>query len=110
MRLFGPPRNWAFTTSPAAVVINPVDSDAAGAAVTPALAAKIPVVTLDRAVNGAEVTSAVASDNVEGGWQAAKAIAEAIGGKGDILILEGVPGTSVSRDRGKGFTTGNHMN
>jgi len=96
----------AVTTSPAAVVINPVDSDAAGAAVTPALAAKIPVVTLDRAVNGAEVTSAVASDNVEGGWQAAKAIAEAIGGKGDILILEGVPGTSVSRDRGKGFSDG----
>jgi ribose transport system substrate-binding protein len=96
----------AITASPVAVLINPVDSDAAGAAVMPALAAKIPVVTLDRAVNDAEVTSAVSSDNVDGGWQAAKAIAEAIGGKGDILILEGVPGTSASRDRGKGFSAG----
>ncbi len=96
----------AVTKSPAAVLINPVDSDAAGAAVKPALAAKIPVVALDRAVNGAEVTTSVSSDNVDGGRQAAKALAEAIGGKGDILILEGVPGTSASRDRSKGFSEG----
>ena len=96
----------AVTKSPAAVLINPVDSDAAGAAVKPALAAKIPVVALDRAVNGADVTTSVSSDNVDGGRQAAKGLAEAIGGKGDILILEGVPGTSASRDRGKGFAEG----
>lgn len=96
----------AVTKSPAAVLINPVDSDAAGAAVKPALAAKIPVVALDRAVNGAEVASSVSSDNVDGGRQAAKALAEAIGGKGDILILEGVPGTSASRDRSQGFSEG----
>lgn len=96
----------AVTKSPAAVLINPVDSDAAGAAVKPALAAGIPVVALDRAVNGADVTSSVSSDNVDGGKQAAVALADAIGGKGDILVLEGVPGTSASRDRGKGFSEG----
>lgn len=96
----------AVTKSPAAVLINPVDSDAAGAAVKPALAAGIPVVAVDRAVNGADVTTSVSSDNVDGGRQAAAALAEAIGGKGDILVLEGVPGTSASRDRGKGFTEG----
>ena len=96
----------AVTKSPAAVLINPVDSDAAGAAVKPALAAKIPVVALDRAVNGADVTTSVSSDNVDGGRQAAKALAEAIGGKGDILVLEGVPGTSASRERSQGFSEG----
>jgi len=96
----------AVTKSPAAVLINPVDSDAAGAAVKPALAAKIPVIALDRAVNGADVASSVSSDNVDGARQAAKALAEAIGGKGDILILEGVPGTSASRERSQGFGEG----
>lgn len=50
------------------------------------------------------MSSSVSSDNVDGGKQAAAALATAIGGKGDILVLQGVPGTSASRDRGKGFT------
>ncbi|WP_344007625.1 substrate-binding domain-containing protein, partial [Isoptericola halotolerans] len=45
------------------VVINPVDSDAAGAAVQPALATDLPVVGVDRAVEGADITSLVSSDN-----------------------------------------------
>ncbi|MCE1178082.1 MAG: substrate-binding domain-containing protein [Micrococcales bacterium] len=96
----------AATKSPAAVLINPVDSDAATAAVKPVLNAKIPVIAVDRAVNGADVASSVSSDNVDGGKQAAEGLAKAIGEKGEILVLQGVPGTSASRDRGQGFTEG----
>ncbi|AKT51600.1 substrate-binding domain-containing protein [Arsenicicoccus sp. oral taxon 190] len=96
----------AATKSPAAVLINPVDSDAAAAAVKPVLNAKVPVIAVDRAVNGAEVASSVSSDNVDGGKQAAKALAASISGKGEILVLQGVPGTSASRDRGQGFEEG----
>ncbi len=96
----------AVTKNPSAVIVNPVDSDAAGAAVKPVLNAKIPVVALDRAVNGADVTTSVSSDNVDGGRQAATALAKAIGEKGEILVLQGTPGTSASRDRGKGIDAG----
>lgn len=89
-----------------AVVINPVDSDAAGPIVSPLISANVPVIAVDRAVNGAEVNAFVASDNVEGGKQAADALAAAIGEKGQIIVLQGVAGTSASRERGQGFTEG----
>ncbi|MDO5627172.1 MAG: D-ribose ABC transporter substrate-binding protein [Mobilicoccus sp.] len=96
----------AVTQNVAAVVINPVDSDAAGSAVGPANNADIPVVAVDRAVNGGDVASLVSSDNVQGGELAAQTLAEAMGGSGEVLTLQGVPGTSASRDRGEGFTQG----
>ncbi|MDO4784854.1 MAG: substrate-binding domain-containing protein [Propionibacteriaceae bacterium] len=86
------------------VIINPVDSKAAGPAVAPLVSAKVPVIALDRAVEGAEVTSFIASDNVAGGAQAAEALAKALGEKGNVIVLQGVPGTSASNDRGKGFS------
>lgn len=89
-----------------AVIINAVDSDAAGPIVAPLISAKTPVVAVDRAVNGAEVSSMVASDNVEGGRLAADALAKAIGEKGQVIVLQGVAGTSASRERGEGFATG----
>ena len=88
------------------VIINPVDSDAAGPIVSPLLAAKTPVVAVDRAVNGATVSSFVSSDNVKGGSLAADALAKAIGEKGEVIVLQGVAGTSASRERGKGFADG----
>ncbi len=96
----------AVTKSANAIIINPVDSDAAGSAVKPANNANIPVIAVDRVVNGATVATTVSSDNVAGGKQAAEALAAAVGEKGDIITLQGVPGTSASRDRGQGFTEG----
>jgi ribose transport system substrate-binding protein len=78
-----------------AVILNAVDNEA-----------DVPIVAVDRAVNGADVASFVASDNVAGGEQAAKALAEAIGEQGEVIVLQGVAGTSASRDRGEGFTKG----
>ena len=88
------------------VIINPVDSEAAAAAITPVQDADIPVVAVDRGVEGAEIASTVSSDNVGGGEQAAEVLAEAIGEQGQVMTLQGVPGTSASRDRGSGFEEG----
>lgn len=88
------------------IVINPVDSDAAGPSVKAAGNANIPVIAADRGVNKAEVKATVASDNVEGGKMAAKELAKQLGGKGDILVLRGQVGTSSSRERAKGFAEG----
>ena len=89
-----------------AVLINPVDSDAAGPIVSPLVADEVPVIAVDRAVEGAEVDAFVASDNVEGGRLAAQALAEAIGEEGQVIVLQGVAGTSASRERGQGFDEG----
>ncbi|MFY1676966.1 MULTISPECIES: substrate-binding domain-containing protein [unclassified Streptomyces] len=89
-----------------AVVVNPVDSDAAGPSVQAAVRAEIPVIAVDRGVNGAEPTALVASDNVAGGAEGARVLAERLGGTGKIVVLQGQPGTSASRERGAGFTEG----
>ena len=89
-----------------AVIVNPVDSDGAAAPVKALNTAKIPVVAVDRTVNGASIASFVASDNVAGGKQAAAELGKQLAGKGDIIVLQGTAGTSASRDRGKGFAEG----
>lgn len=86
-----------------AVIINPVDSDAATAAVTPLLDSHMTVISVDRSVTDASVTSHIASDNVAGGAQAAQELAKAINEQGKIIILEGTPGAATTRDRGQGF-------
>ncbi|MEV0443444.1 substrate-binding domain-containing protein [Streptomyces spectabilis] len=89
-----------------AVIVNPVDSDAVGPAARAANKAGIPVVAADRGVNKADVATLVASDNVAGGRQAAKALAGELGGKGTVVVLQGTAGTSASRERGQGFAEG----
>lgn len=88
------------------VIVNPVDSDAISSSVTDLVAAEIPVVAVDRTVNDAELASLVSSDNVAGGEQAAVALAESMGEQGDVIVLQGVSGTSASRERGEGFERG----
>ncbi|MFD8423443.1 substrate-binding domain-containing protein [Streptomyces sp. NPDC059466] len=89
-----------------AIIVNPVDSDAAGPSVRSANKADIPVIGVDRGVNKADTAALVASDNIEGGKLGAKALAEKLGGKGKIVILQGLAGTSASRERGAGFAEG----
>ncbi|ANP55190.1 ribose transport system permease protein [Streptomyces griseochromogenes] len=89
-----------------AIIVNPVDSDAASNSVKAADKARIPVVAVDRGVNKADVDTLVASDNVAGGELAAKTIAERLGGHGKIVILQGQAGTSAARERAAGFAQG----
>jgi ribose transport system substrate-binding protein len=89
-----------------AIIINPVDSDAASNSVKAAGKAKIPVIAVDRGVNNASVDTLVASDNVVGGELAAKTLADKLGGQGKIVILQGQAGTSAARERASGFAQG----
>lgn len=85
------------------ILLNPTDSSALAGAVKSAQRANIPVVTLDRGVDGAEVASHIASDNIAGGKMAADFLAKQLDGKGNVIELQGVAGTSAARERGKGF-------
>lgn len=88
------------------IIVNPVDSDAVGPGVRSANTADIPVVAADRGVNKAQTATLVASDNVAGGKLAATSLADKLGGKGSIVVLQGTAGTSASRERGAGFAEG----
>jgi len=86
-----------------AILINPTDSDAVGNAIKMANKESIPVITLDRGANSGEVATHIASDNIAGGKMAGAYIVELLNGSGTVVELEGIPGTSAARDRGKGF-------
>lgn len=94
------------SSSVGAIIVNPVDSDAASNSVKAADKAEIPVIAVDRGVNDARTEALVASDNVAGGELAAKTVAEKLGGKGKIVILQGQAGTSAARERAQGFNSG----
>ncbi|MFG3017276.1 substrate-binding domain-containing protein [Streptomyces sp. NPDC048254] len=89
-----------------AIIVNPVDSDAASNSVKSADKAGIPVIAVDRGVNNARTDALVASDNVAGGELAAKTIGDRLGGHGKIVILQGQAGTSAARERAQGFANG----
>lgn len=86
-----------------ALLINPTDSDAVVPSVQRANEQDIPVFTIDRGSEGGEVVSHIASDNVAGGEMAAEHLIELIGSSGNVVELQGIPGTSAARDRGEGF-------
>jgi ribose transport system substrate-binding protein len=85
------------------LIINPTDSDAVVNSITVANDKKIKVLTVDRKANGGDVITHIASDNIKGGEMAAAFILEKLGGKGNLVELQGIPGASATRDRGKGF-------
>ncbi len=85
------------------ILINPTDSDAVVSVITAANEAGIPVITVDRSASGGMVTSHVASDNVAGGVLAGEYLLSVAGNDAIVVELEGVPGASATRDRGKGF-------
>ncbi len=68
--------------------------------------ANIPVILVDRGVKVSDdslYTTLIASDFVEEGRMAGKWLAEKIGGKGNVVELQGTPGAAPAIDRKKGF-------
>lgn len=87
-----------------AIVVCPCDSRSVGAGVLAANEAGVAVFTADIASTAAigKVTAHIASDNVQGGREAARLLAHAIGGAGSVAILSHPEVASVA-DRVRGF-------
>lgn len=87
-----------------AIVLTPYDSQAIGSAIAEANRAGIPVFTADIASTSrlGTVVAHVASDNVQGGFQAGKLMCAAVGGSGGVAIIDEPEVTSV-QDRVRGF-------
>ena len=89
---------------PNAIVFTPVDYKALVPAVAKMNAAKIPVVNAtDRSESGNFVSFVGASD-YKLGVETGNSLIKALGGKGNLVIIEGVKGTQTNSDRMRGFT------
>jgi ribose transport system substrate-binding protein len=88
---------------PSAIVFIPVDFKAMGPGIAKLNAAKIPTVNIvDKAQSG-DFVSFVGASDYQIGLQTARYLFKAMNGKGNIIILEGVRGTSTSDERMRGF-------
>ena len=85
------------------IIISPLDSVAMAPAVQQAVDAGIPVVTIDRRVDGVDgILSHVGADNVKGGEAQGTLITELFPDGARIVNLQGQPGSSPAIDRNAG--------
>jgi ABC-type sugar transport system substrate-binding protein len=85
------------------LIISPLDSVAMAPAVRQAVEAGIPVITIDRRVDGVEgIMGHVGADNVKGGEAQAELIVTLFPDGARIVNLQGQPGSSPAIDRNQG--------
>ena len=78
------------------IIIVPIDSEASGDEVKMVNEAGIPIITLDiAALGGGETLSHIESNNYMGGEKSAEYIAEQIGGKGKVAVIDNPTITSL---------------
>jgi ribose transport system substrate-binding protein len=88
------------------IIISPKEGTPLTAPVAEAYKKGIPVIVLDREVNGDQYTCFIGGDNVLIGREAGKFLVKLLGGKGNVVELKGNMSTSPGQDRHKGFMEG----
>lgn len=88
-----------------AIILCPRDEDALVPAVEAANRVSVPILALNRRINGGEVVAYVGADDSEGGVLQGEELVRLLGKKGGkILYLEGTEGSSPQRKRNAGLT------
>jgi len=88
------------------IIISPKESRPLTAPVAEAYRAGIPVIVLDRKVEGSEYTCFIGADNVKIGREAGKFLVKLLGGKGNVVELKGLMTSTPGQERHKGFMEG----
>ncbi len=91
------------TKKPDCIIIDTCDSDAIVSSIEDCNKAGIPVLTMDREASGGDVVSHIGYDAIKSGKLAGQYLADTLGGKGNIVELQGIMGTNVAQNRSKGF-------
>jgi ABC-type sugar transport system substrate-binding protein len=84
------------------ILISPKDSVALAPAIQEAVDAGVPVMTVDRRVEGVEILGHVGADNVIGGEAQGQLIIDTFPDGATIVNLQGTPGSSPAIDRNQG--------
>lgn len=85
------------------IALAPLDEVALVGPVKDAVARNIPVVVFDSGLKGSDYVSFVATDNVEGGRLGGERLAEALKGKGKVVLLRYAEGHDSTGKREEGF-------
>jgi ribose transport system substrate-binding protein len=88
------------------LIISPKEAAPLTKPVAEAFRKGIPVIVLDRAVEGVEYTSFIGADNKKIGREAGRWVVKALGGKGHVVELEGLMTSTPGQDRHAGFLEG----
>ena len=83
------------------IILNPCEYEASSPAVAKALAANIPIVNVNSATKIAP-TAFVGSNDLESGRIAMKFIADKLGGKGNVVMIQGLNGQAAQIQREQG--------
>jgi ribose transport system substrate-binding protein len=87
-----------------AIIIVPVQADSLAPQMASAKAANIPVIAVNTALSDSgALASSVLPDDVAAGAQEMQMMADKLGGKGNIVVLQGPLGSSPELDRTKGI-------
>ncbi|WP_137144469.1 substrate-binding domain-containing protein [Mycolicibacterium sp. CR10] len=86
-----------------AIIVVPIQADSLGPQVATAKAKGIPLVAVNAALNNPDVAASVQPDDVAAGAQEMQMMADHLGGRGNIVILQGPLGQSGEIDRTKGI-------
>src|SRR6476469_5617632 len=86
-----------------AIIVVPAQADSLGPQVAAAKAKNIPLVPVNAALNSKDVAGNVQPDDVAAGEQEMQMMADKLGGKGNIVVLQGPLGQSGELDRTKGI-------
>lgn len=89
-----------------AIIVSPKESQPLTEPIAKAYEAGIPVIVLDRAVNGDKFTCFIGADNVKIGKAAGEWLKNKLGGKGTIVELKGLMTSIPGGDRSNGFRDG----
>ena len=99
--------NAVAAKKPDAVLIAPTDTKALYAPIKQLADAGTKIVLVDTTLEQPDMAvSQISSDNEAGGEEAAKALAELIGGSGKVFVVNVDPGISTTDAREKGFVAG----
>jgi ribose transport system substrate-binding protein len=93
----------AIAKKPDLIVFDPADNQKAVPAIEKMNAAEIPVIEITDRAEGGKFVSAVLPDDYQLGLATARRLLKALDGKGGVVILEGIPTTTSSIERVKGF-------
>ncbi len=88
------------------IIISPKEAAPLTRPVAEAYQRGIPVIVLDRAVQGDQYTTFIGADNVQIGREAGRWIKEKLGGNGKMVELKGLMTSVPGQDRNQGFLQG----
>jgi len=88
------------------ILVSPKEARPLTRPIAEAMDAGIPVIVLDRKITGDKYTCFIGGDNVKIGREAGKYMAQLLGGKGNIIEIQGLGTSSPAKERHDGFMDG----